>query len=75
MKNLIIGLIKLYQLIPGPWHNSCRHIPTCSEYSIQAFKEYGLVKGFYLSSKRIIKCNPWGTIGYDPLPEKENKKK
>lgn len=71
MKYFLIGLIKVYQLIPGPWHNSCRHIPTCSEYGITAIKEYGSVKGIFLTIKRILRCNPWGTSGYDPVKKEK----
>ena len=74
MKRILIWLIKLYQKIPGPWHNSCRHIPTCSNYSIEAINEYGSIKGTYMSIKRILRCNPWGTYGYDPVIKKEQKK-
>jgi len=70
MKKILIYLIKLYQLIPGPWHNSCRHIPTCSNYAIEAMNKYGPIKGSYLTVKRILNCNPWGTQGYDPIPER-----
>lgn len=73
MKSVMITLIKIYQKIPGPWHNSCRHIPTCSEYAIEAYKEFGFFKGTILSTKRILRCNPWGTSGYDPVPKKEKK--
>ena len=62
-------LIRLYQKIPGPWHNYCRHIPTCSEYAYQAIKEHGTLTGTYLGIKRILKCNPWGTYGFDPVPK------
>lgn len=73
MKYFLIGLIRTYQLIPGPWHNSCRHIPTCSQYGIQAIQTHGSIKGLYLTSKRIIKCNPWGSFGFDPVPERKKK--
>lgn len=69
---MIIALIKLYKLIPGPWHNTCRHIPTCSTYALDAIEEYGTIKGVKLSIKRIIRCNPLGTYGYDPVIKKEN---
>ena len=74
MKHILIFFIKIYQKIPGPWHKSCRHIPTCSNYAIEAIEEYGYIKGTYLSIKRILKCNPWGTYGYDPVPKKGVKK-
>lgn len=74
MKKILISFIKLYQKIPGPWHDSCRHIPTCSNYMIEAIEEYGCLKGSYLGIKRILRCNPWGTSGYDPVPKKSKKK-
>lgn len=52
---------------------SCRHIPTCSEYALQAVKVHGTLKGFWLAIKRISKCHPWGTHGYDPVPPKVKK--
>lgn len=74
MKYLLVGLIKIYQMIPSPWHNYCRHIPTCSNYAIESIKKYGAFTGSILSIKRILRCSPWGTYGYDPVPElKENK--
>ena len=71
MKYLLLGLIKIYQLIPGSWHNSCRYSPTCSNYSIEAIKEYGSFKGIILTIKRILRCTPWGGMGYDPVPERK----
>ena len=75
MKYILITIIKIYQSIPGPWHNTCRHIPTCSNYGIEAISKYGSVKGTFMTIKRILKCNPWGTFGYDPVKKKENKKR
>ena len=76
MKKVLIGMIKVYQKIPGPWHNYCRHIPTCSNYAIESINEFGCLKGVWLGTKRIFKCSPWGTYGYDPVPKKKigNKK-
>lgn len=70
MKYFVVGLIKVYQMIPGFWHKMCRHQPTCSNYMILAIKEHGLFKGLKLGIKRIARCNPWGTYGYDPVPKK-----
>lgn len=67
MKYFLLGLIRVYQLIPGPWHNMCRHQPTCSNYATQAIIEYGSFKGSVMAIKRILRCNPWGTSGYDPV--------
>lgn len=66
-------MIKLYQKIPFSSHSACRHIPTCSNYAIEAINTYGSFKGTYLAIKRIIRCNPFGTKGYDPVPLKEKK--
>ena len=67
MKTFLLGSIKLYQLIPGPWHSYCRHIPTCSNYAMDAIMEHGSIKGTYLTAKRLLKCTPWGTSGFDPV--------
>ncbi len=75
MKKILIGLIKIYQKIPGPWHNTCRHIPTCSNYAIEAIYEYGAFKGGILSLKRILRCNPWGSSGYDPVIKEDKDEK
>lgn len=71
MKQVLIKLINLYQKIPGPWHNSCRHIPTCSEYTKEAIMLYGARKGSIMGFKRILRCTPWGTSGYDPVIKEE----
>ena len=64
-----ILIIKLYQSFISPLIGAnCRYTPTCSEYSISAFKKHGLLKGFFLSVKRISKCNPFFKGGYDPVP-------
>ena len=74
MKHVLIKLIKLYQNIPGSFHDSCRHIPTCSNYGIEAIETHGAIKGSFLTIKLILKCNPFGTKGYDPVPIKEEKR-
>lgn len=58
--------------MPLESHKMCRHIPTCSNYTIEAINEYGVLKGLFLGLKRISKCNPLGTYGYDPVVKKEN---
>ena len=47
---------------------SCRFVPTCSEYALQAIKKYGPFKGGYLAIRRILRCHPWGGHGFDPVP-------
>ena len=67
MKNILINMIKFYQNIPGKFHNKCRFYPTCSEYMKEAILEYGCIKGLFLGIKRILRCNPCGGMGYDPV--------
>lgn len=47
---------------------SCRFVPTCSEYALEAIQKYGPFKGFYLAVRRLLKCHPFGGSGYDPVP-------
>ncbi len=69
MKSIAILLVKFYQKCISPYcPGCCRFMPTCSNYTINAIKKYGIFKGIWLSSKRIARCNPWGGMGYDPLP-------
>lgn len=72
MKQLLIFIVKSYQYLLSPlFPASCRHTPTCSSYMIQAIQEWGALKGFWLGVKRISRCHPWGTHGYDPVPTKK----
>ena len=67
-KSLFILPIKLYQIAISPiLPNTCRHLPTCSEYTIEAIKTYGVFKGIIKGAYRILRCNPLGTSGYDPI--------
>ena len=69
LQGFLIGLIKLYQITLSPFiGNSCRYVPTCSNYGIEAIKKYGPFKGGYLTLKRVLSCHPWGGSGYDPVP-------
>ena len=75
MRKFWILLIRGYQKVPGPWHDACRHTPTCSNYAIEALELYGSFKGGWMAFKRIMRCNPWGTSGYDPVIKEENNEK
>jgi uncharacterized protein len=69
---LLISIIHFYQVALSPMlGRSCRHIPTCSNYTIQAITDHGPLKGSWLGIKRIARCHPWGTQGYDPVPPKK----
>ena len=66
---LIIAIIRSYQLIISPLIGpKCRYTPTCSQYGVQALQKHGLVKGIWLTIKRVGRCHPWGGHGYDPVP-------
>jgi len=68
MVRLVIFIIGLYQKLVSPLlPPACRFYPTCSEYSIQAFREFGFFKGLFLSVFRILRCNPFSKGGYDPV--------
>ena len=75
MKKMLIKLIKLYQRMPLRSHSKCKYIPTCSNYAINVLNEFGLIKGLYLATKRIIRCNPLSKGGIDLPPTKENYEK
>lgn len=62
-------LIRLYQLAVSPYlPSACRYSPTCSQYSEEAIRLHGVVKGSWLGMKRLLRCRPWGGKGYDPVP-------
>ncbi|MBP9854569.1 MAG: membrane protein insertion efficiency factor YidD [Candidatus Omnitrophica bacterium] len=72
LKTLLIGLIRIYQItLSKLFPPICRHIPSCSNYAVEAINVYGPFKGIRLSVGRILKCHPFGTFGYDPLPAKD----
>ena len=74
MKTLFINLIRFYQKhISAHTAPTCRFSPTCSQYAIEAIERFGIVKGGGLAVWRILRCNPWGGHGYDPVPEKKKK--
>ena len=78
--NILIKLIKVYKFIISPLlGQSCRYLPTCSEYSIEALKEFGLIKGSLMSFKRILSCHPikilGGGDGFDPVKKEMKVKK
>ncbi|MCH3994993.1 MAG: membrane protein insertion efficiency factor YidD [Prevotella sp.] len=61
--------VLFYQKVISPFTPpTCRFTPTCSEYTRQALLKYGPLKGLYLAIRRILRCNPWGGSGYDPVP-------
>lgn len=71
MKHLLIRLIRFYQKQLSPLKSSgtCKYIPTCSEYAVQALEKHGALKGSMMAVWRILRCNPFSEGGLDPVPE------
>ena len=65
-----VYIIKFYKLFISPLlPASCRYYPSCSDYSIQAIRRFGIARGGYLAVRRILSCNPYGGSGFDPVPD------
>lgn len=76
MKRVFIRMIRGYQKYISPhFPPTCRFVPTCSSYAIQAIERFGVCKGGWLAVKRLCRCHPWGGHGYDPVPEKNERGK
>ncbi|WP_226528410.1 membrane protein insertion efficiency factor YidD [Metabacillus niabensis] len=72
MKNIFILTIRFYQKFISPIKPpTCRFYPTCSHYGIEAIQRFGILKGGYLTIKRILKCHPFHPGGIDLVPEKK----
>lgn len=72
--SILIGFVRLYQAVLSPYlPNSCRYTPTCSQYMVEAIKEWGPLKGTWLGLKRLSTCHPWGGHGHDPVPKCNDK--
>lgn len=63
--------VRAYRLILSPWvGHHCRYYPTCSQYALDALEKHGGLRGGWLALRRIARCNPWGGVGHDPVPER-----
>jgi putative membrane protein insertion efficiency factor len=68
----LIGIlpIRAYQALISPLlPGSCRYQPTCSAYAVEAIERHGLLRGLWLTLRRLLRCHPWGGFGYDPVPD------
>ena len=71
----LVYLIELYRHMISPLRPpTCRFIPTCSQYAVDALTEYGLIRGSWLTAARLAKCGPWHRGGWDPIPERRGRR-
>jgi uncharacterized protein len=69
----LVAVIELYRHMVSPLRPAtCRFVPTCSQYAVDALTEYGLVRGTGLTAARLARCGPWHPGGWDPIPDREN---
>jgi putative membrane protein insertion efficiency factor len=67
----LIGAVHLYQKAAAGRPSPCRHVPSCSTYAVEALEAHGAARGSWLAFRRLTRCHPWGTQGYDPVPERK----
>ncbi len=68
---LLAMLFRGWQVARSGQPSPCRFVPSCSQYGLDALREHGTLRGIYLTICRILRCNPWGPYGYDPVPERK----
>lgn len=75
MKKILILFVRFYQTAISPYKKPCcKYYPTCSNYAIEAIARFGALKGSALAIYRILRCNPFSRGGYDPVPEKRDRR-
>lgn len=69
MRSVVLALLRLYRATLSPlFAGSCRHEPSCSAYAMEAVQRHGAARGLWLALRRLVRCHPLGTSGYDPVP-------
>lgn len=68
MQRLLVAPVRGYQLARADRPSPCRHVPSCSTYAIEAIEAHGPLRGLWLGFRRVARCHPWGTSGFDPVP-------
>jgi putative membrane protein insertion efficiency factor len=70
VRSLLLAPIRVYQRFVSPlFPRRCKYLPTCSDYAVQAVREYGAWRGLVLAGWRLLRCNPWSHGGYDPVSD------
>lgn len=70
MRGVLLRLLRLYQATAPVRQPRCRYIPTCSQYAVEAIETHGAGRGSWLAVRRVCRCHPFGSFGFDPVPEK-----
>ena len=71
--HVVAAPVRLYRLVFSPWVGfNCRYQPTCSAYALEALDKHGALKGSWLTLRRLGRCHPFGSNGYDPVPDVRN---
>jgi len=69
IRRAAIAMVRMYQLVVSPILGpACRYEPSCSQYAVKAIERYGVMRGAWLATRRVVRCNPLGGFGLDPLP-------
>lgn len=68
LARLMRGAVRGYQQVTAGRPSPCRHVPSCSAYSVDALEQHGALRGGWYTIRRLGRCHPWGTHGYDPVP-------
>lgn len=63
--------VRVYQAVTRHRPSPCRYLPTCSNYALDALEQHGACRGTWLSIRRISRCHPWGSTGWDPVPQRK----
>jgi uncharacterized protein len=72
VRKVLTGCIKLYRFLVSPWLGcNCRFMPTCSQYAVESIESFGVIKGCWLMLCRLLRCHPWCSGGYDPVPNRK----